>query len=119
MVSSYQSIFNAFAGKMNYNMQESLDDYFIGRRLVDVTIKDFEFVETNVSGEYTLKLRDEFNDFWFNYRTKIQLDVIIDVDYLTSLGIDYKGLDFENLENFTVYELTLIKDGIEREVQYA
>lgn len=116
--SSSQSIFNCYAGKMNYNTQESFDDYFIGRRIVKLNYLDFDYIEIAL-GEYQLSLSSSFRNWYYAYRNSIQLDITIDIDYLETLGIKYKGLDKASLDGFKVYKLTEIEDSIASEVEYA
>ena len=116
--SSTQSIFNCYAGKMNYNMQNSFDEYFIGRTLVNVDINDFEFIETTTPGEYKLALSSNFRNYYYDYRGKIYLDIVIDRDYLGELNVTYAGIETKSLSDFSIYEITEIYNDIESEVSY-
>lgn len=117
--SSSQSIFNCYAGKMNYNTQESFDDYFIGRGIVKLDYLDFEFLETDITGEYELALSSSFRAWYYDYRNKIALDITIDKDYLDTLHIKYKGINKASLDGFRIYRLTEIENSVASEVEYA
>lgn len=116
--SSSQSIFNCYAGKMNYNLQESFDDYFIGRGIVKLDYLDFEFVETDITGEYELALSNSFRTWYYDYRNNIALDIIIDKDFLKTLGVNYKGIKEASLDGFRIYKVKVIENSVASEVAY-
>ena len=110
MISSTQSLFNCYKGTSNFNVDLSLDDYFIGRNLVLVDVDKFDFIETGVSGSYYLSLSDEFKSFYDGFSHLVQLDIVIDLDYLDSLGIDFLGVIEDSLDGFKIFNSETIKN---------
>ena len=123
MDSSSDSMFNMFKGKANYNTEENIDDYFLGRTLAFATNKDFEFIETNDSMVFDFKLRDSFIEYYSNF-TKLELFVQIDLDSLKELGITFNGFIEGTFDEFkNIYKIVTIEtiDGVlvEKGVAYA
>lgn len=109
MTSSTQSLFNCYKGNSNYNVDLSFDDYFIGRTLVNVDVDKFDFVESETSGSYYLSLNDKFKEFYRDYRHLVEFDIVIDLDYLESLGINFLGVKEDSLESFKIFKSETIK----------
>ncbi len=109
MISSSQSLFNCYKGSSNYNVDLSLDDYFIGRSLVSVDVDKFDFIESETSGAYYLSLSEDFKDFYKNYAHLVQLDILIDLDYLESMGIEFLGVIKSSLDGFKIYNAETIQ----------
>lgn len=123
LTSSTQSIFNCFAGNSNYNILNSFDNYFYGRTLVEVDVNKFDFIETSTPGEYYLSLNEEFKAFYNDFNHLVQFDIIIDLDYLSSLNITFLGVKQESLNGLKIFnaETTQTIDGevIKGEINYA
>ena len=100
-----ESLFNCFAGSPNYNSGDiSSDDYFIGRTVIDLQLSDFILVNID-ENSIALRLRDEIIEYYSQdqYKGKIYLSVLIDLDKLESLGYDFVGFTGDHgLDNFTV-----------------
>lgn len=103
LVSSTQSLFNCYKGYSNYNLSAGFDDYFIGRTLVNLTVDDFNFIATETSGVYNLELKQEFKEYYTKYKNSIRLDIVIDLDYLRTLNIEFNGLKAGTLDNFEIF----------------
>ena len=103
MISSDQSLFNCYKGNSNFNIDNSLSDYFIGRNLVFVDVDKFDFVETNKTGVYYLSLNEDFRTFYRDYKHLVELEIVIDLDYIDSLGIEFKGVIKDSLSGFKIY----------------
>lgn len=74
------SLFNSVEGSQNYikaglKDEASIEDYFIGRSVIDLTINDFKLVQDGSSLE--LALTDEARNKWWPYRDKIVLRAYI------------------------------------------
>ena len=102
-------MFNCYKGNSNYNVELSFDDYFIGRTLVSVDVDKFDFIETEISGSYYLSLNEDFKRFYRDYRFLIEFDIVIDLDYLESLGIEFLGVKQDSLENFKIFNSETVK----------
>lgn len=109
MISSSQSLFNCYKGSSNYNVDLSLDDYFIGRNLVSVNVDKFDFIETETTGAYYLSLSEDFKSFYEYYKHLIEFEIVIDLDYLESLNIDFLGVVRDSLEDFKIYSADTIQ----------
>lgn len=107
--SSDDSLFNCYAGNSNYNLDNSLNNYFIGRNIVTVDIDKFDFIETDISGVYNLKLNDNFIAYYKDYIGIVELDIIIDLDYLSSLNLSYGGVVKDSLKGFKIHSETTIQ----------
>lgn len=100
------SLFNCVGGNSTYNStgDYSLDDYFIGRTIVECDIYDFQLVDME-DGLCALKLSQEFIQNYTQYQDKICLDVCIDKDILKEIGIEYFVFaEDSGLSNFEIYQ---------------
>lgn len=117
---SKQSLFNTYAGNMNYgiNNESSIIDYETGRFLVNVNnINNLELVTTEESGVYKFKLSESFINKYSCFKS-VYLNITIDLD---ELNIEFGGFELPNNTNFTIYKLTDNngKNLLISEVQYA
>lgn len=112
------SIFNAVAGKSNFNTTGSYitDDYFYGRRVKHVTLDDFTFVDTSTINTFKLCLSDKFIKDNIDNKKYIVLKVEIDLDKLSQLNFSFAGFTDNAFNEFDVYKIFTIKDGTATEV---
>lgn len=103
LVSSKQSMFNTFAGNMNYGLDEdtSLIDYEAGRFMLSLDIDDLEFIATEESGVYKFKINEEIVDKYSEF-VSVYVKVTIDLD---ELNIEYGGFEAPENSNFTIYKI--------------
>ena len=118
-----QSMFNCVQGSSTFNMTEDYnsDDYFIGRTIVTVDNKDFDYIKVT-NNYYKLQLKESFINEYKSFGDKIVLSVQIDLDELTEKNINFLGLmENSGLKNFEILECytTQTKDGeiVKTEVQ--
>lgn len=118
-----QSMFNCVQGSSTFNMTEDYnsDDYFIGRTIVTVDNKDFDYIKVT-NNYYKLQLKESFINEYKSFGDKIVLSVQIDLDELTEKNINFLGLmENSGLNNFEILECytTQTKDGeiVKTEVQ--
>lgn len=107
------SLFNCVDGNSNYNTtgNYSSSEYFIGRTVKTVTINDFELIEDAELGHYYLALSDEFKQAYSKYVDRLVLDIQIDTDYLTEIGVTLNGYTADAFGDFEVW-----RSNIELEV---
>ena len=100
---SSQSLFNCVNGNSNYNITNvESSDYFYGRTALSVDNSMFNFVRV-IDNKIAFKLKEEFINVYKDYADKIYLDVLIDLDSLTSEGYEFVGFTADNgLVDFTV-----------------
>ena len=103
MTSSSQSLFNSYKGNSNYNVDLTLDDYFVGRNIVEVDVNKFDFIETSTTGVYYLSLAEDFKTFYDDYKHLVEFEIVIDLDYLNSLGVEYIGVIENSLDGFKIF----------------
>ena len=104
MTSSKQSIFNAYAGSMDYNANpedNTMTEYQVGKAFINASIDDLNFISTDAFGVYDLKLSDNFKSYWKDYKNRCYVKIHLDLD---SLGITL-GKIIED-KDFTIYEIT-------------
>lgn len=118
-----QSLFNCVQGSSTFNIAEDYtkDDYFIGRTIVTVDNKDFDYIKVT-NNYYKLQLKESFINEYKSFGDKIVLSVQIDLDELTEKNINFLGLmENSGLKNFEIFECytTQTKDGeiVKTEVQ--
>lgn len=118
-----QSLFNCVQGSSTFNIAEDYtkDDYFIGRTIVTVDNKDFDYIKVT-NNYYKLQLKESFINEYKSFGDKIVLSVQIDLDELTEKNINFLGLmENSGLKNFEILECytTQTKDGeiVKTEVQ--
>lgn len=107
------SLFNCVDGNANYNTtgNYSSSEYFIGRTVKTVTLNDFELIEDAELGHYYLALSDEFKQAYSKYVDRLVLDIQIDTDYLTEIGVTLNGYTADAFGDFEVW-----RSNIELEV---
>lgn len=123
MQKASQSLFNCVQGSSTFNMTEDYnsDDYFIGRTIVTVDDKDFDYIKVT-NNYYKLQLKESFINEYKGFGDKIVLSVQIDLDELTEKNINFLGfMENSGLKNFEILECYTIqtKDGetVKTEVQ--
>lgn len=88
-------------GSQSYNITSDKEDYFVGRDIISLTEKDFNY---EIAGDTCyLTLSQSFIDFYDKYKGKIYLSILIDKDYFTNLGYDY-AIDYDTLSKFVIKE---------------
>lgn len=103
LTSSKASMFNSYAGNMNYALDDSLmEDYEAGRYLVNVTENDLSYSLIDGTETYMFRLTQEFKNNYIGYKS-IYLNITIDLD---KLNLTYGGFDLGNLNNFNIYKIT-------------
>lgn len=122
LTNANESLFKCVAGNRNYNLNGnySADDYFIGHSVKNVDIFDFDFIKV-IDDNYILKLKDSFVNYYKDFN--ICLDVVIDLDKLKELNINFVGFsENSGLNNFNIHKCVTrqTKSGrvVESEVQY-
>lgn len=109
---SSQSLTNMLMGTANY-IEPSSDDepyyeYLYGKTVVKArynkTFKDFELVPTAYAGVYKFRLKQEFKDYYAAFANDIIIELDFDTDYLSSVGIEFYGVETGTFGNFTVRE---------------
>ena len=89
------SLFNCVDGTANFNVSNAnSQDYFYGRTTVHADIdkdaSEFSIVELTDT-KVALKLNDSFNKAYLPYAEKLELVVLINLDILTSQGLEFMG----------------------------
>lgn len=83
--SAGESMFNIVAGNSGYSDGSAdMQDYFIGRSIVPVTLDNFTKVKLD-ENNIALKLKDSFVADFEKYSEKIKLEILIDLDKLGKL----------------------------------
>ena len=117
------SLFNVVAGSSNYNITEvESEDYFYGRTTITVDnaedASEFSLVKITDT-EVALKLNDGFNAAYLPYAEKIELIVLVDLDVLTSQGLEFVGFTADSgLENYTILSCQTVQT-IDGELVYS
>lgn len=109
--SSSESLFNCFKGNSNYNVGTDYSDYFLGRQVKSLTNLDFEYVVADDKVKF--KLSEKFLKVYENFGDKLYLDICIDLD---TLDFEFDGFVDGTLDNFGIYRIYTISNGIESEV---
>lgn len=100
---SKASMFNAFAGNMNYGSDESvMEDYEAGRFLVNVTESDLAYEPIEGTENYIFRLKETFKQKYSGYNS-IYLNIKIDLE---KLNVTYGGFDLGEISNFYIYKIT-------------
>ena len=103
LTTSKASMFNSFAGNMNYGLDDSLmEDYEAGRYLVNVTNDDLSYSLIDGTEAYKFRLTQEFKNSYSGYKS-IYLNIVIDLE---NLNLTYGGFDLGRNSNFTIYRIT-------------
>lgn len=116
------SIFNCVQGNSNFNLtgDNSSEDYFYGRTVATLTLTDFELIHVFDNQHIALKLREAVAEELAPYKDSLVIKVSIDLDALSELGLVYFGFaDDSGLEEFIVYKVVTVTNGVETEVAYA
>lgn len=111
---SSESMFNCFKGNSNYNVGTDYSDYFLGRQVKSLTNLDFSLIVAD--GKYKFKLLDSFSSVYENFGDKLFLDVCINLDELNLTIDEFDGFVDGTLDNFGIYRIYTISNGIESEV---
>lgn len=107
------SVFNMIQYDTNYSVSGSslLDDHFSDNELYKLTEKDFYFTYSDTDSGHIAVIKSECKNYLLSNDIK-DLYIVIDKDYLTSIGCFYCGLSKSGLENFNVVEYVLIENGV-------
>ncbi len=117
-----ESLFKAFKGSANYNATGDYteDGYFVGKTIINADYTNFSYVliEDNF---YAGKLKQSYIDYYKDYADVVMLSVVIDLDSLNALNINFVGFaEDSGLNNFVIYKCVTTKtiDGekVEQEV---
>lgn len=106
-----QSLFNCVQGSSTFNIAEDYtkDDYFIGRTIVAVDNKDFDYIKVT-NNYYYLTLKESFINEYKKFEDKIVLSVLIDLDELEQKNINFLGFsENSGLKNFEILECNTIQ----------
>lgn len=106
-----QSLFNCVQGSSTFNIAEDYtkDDYFIGRTIVTVDNKDFDYIKVT-NNYYYLALKESFISEYKKFEDKIVLSVLIDLDELEQKNINFLGFsENSGLKNFEILECCTIQ----------
>lgn len=116
--SAEDSLFNAVDGKMNYNSSDSniSTDYFTGRKVQNVYLDDFVFVETEVGNEYKLKLNSLFLNTYTQYADDIVLNIEINLDEFNDLNIKFVGFEEDCFNGFKIRSCNTIETSSSGEI---
>lgn len=114
------SLFNAVDGNANYDTTGGDGDlsYFLGRTCVNLTEKQF-LQNINPDGSFTLRLSEKFIKANKKYKTKIKLNITIDLDYIDSLGGTFKGIEQSSLSDFSIFQIIGTRATGEEVIKYA
>ena len=74
-----------------------------------MNVDKFDFIETDITGAYYLSLNEKFKSFYEDYKHLIEFEIVIDLDYLESLNIDFLGVIRDSLEDFKIYSADTIQ----------
>lgn len=111
------SMFNAVAGKQNFNSTGTYtDDYFFGKNVKTVTLDNLSFVDTISENTYKLSLSDKFIKENIENKDYIILYVKIDIDKINSMGLNFAGFTEKAFSDFEIYKIVKIESGVESEV---
>ena len=116
--SSEKSLFNNYKGAENIKEEDIVNeilDYNLSKQIKNVTINDFDFIETDNSGAYILRLSEDFKSKIEKDKSLILLNIDLD---LTDYGIELVGIEKSSLSDFKIYKATYKVNGVESEVQY-
>ena len=116
--SSEKSLFNNYKGAENTKEEDIVNetlDYNLSKQIKNVTINDFNFIETDKSGSYILRLSEDFKFKIEKDKSLILLNIDLD---LTDYGIELVGIEKSSLSDFKIYKATYKVNGVESEVQY-
>ncbi|MGN1201340.1 MAG: hypothetical protein ACI4R8_03700 [Candidatus Caccovivens sp.] len=105
------SMFHCVNGTPQFNITEDDetpgvvdDDYLVGNTIIDCTVHDFEFINVR-DNIYSLKLKDDFVDFYTKYASQIQLSVNINLDWMAKHNMVFYGfVDNSNLSKFKILD---------------
>lgn len=112
------SLFKVIKNDGNFNLTPDRikDDYFITRSIIACTNKDFDYVPM-VEGYVALKLKQNFINAYLQYKNRIELSILIDLDELEKEGYQFFGFaDDSGLENFNIKEAYTLKGQDKSEV---
>lgn len=119
ITSSEQSLFKMVDGNSNFKTENAVEtDYFTGTTLLKVDEMDFDWIETDNSGEYKFKLSEDFKKIYGESNSKkLQLYICIDSDKLNSeYGVKFVGFEEDAFDNFNIYKIVEKSNGKTQEV---
>ena len=104
------SLFNCINGNSNYNStgDYSSSDYFIGRTIINLDIKSFEYVDTETLNVFKLKLKESTKNYYTKFKDTTLIQVIINLDEFKE-----KEIIFDGFTNNTFGELKVMAFTIE------
>ncbi len=113
------SLFGIVNGNSNFDTTggDGTLSYFMGRGVINVSEKAF-LQSKNADGTYTLRLSEKFIKSYLPYKTKIKLNISIDLDYLDSLGGTFTAVEEASLSDFEVYKIVGVRNGVEEAIRY-
>lgn len=101
--SAEDSMFGMLHGSSTYDLNGGADDsYFTGKTKIDLTLSNFDLLIDH-DNYVKLRLKKSFIEEFAKYKNRICIEVVIDLDKLSSLGYEFAG--FEDLGDFEVYKL--------------
>lgn len=100
--SSADSSIGWYKNSQTYNVGADENGYFMGRDIINVSLKDFNLLLNSDLNSVTLKLSDDFINYYSKYSDKIYLDILIAQDEITSAGYTLAGISNEELSKFGV-----------------
>lgn len=117
------SMFNMIKGDGTFNIapDREVSDYFIGRPIQFLTLKDFnyfKFHENDREDPYVvLKLKDSFVDTFYKDRNNIALEIEIDIDELEKQDKKFACFSYEGLQYFKVVRAYTVSNKTGKRVE--
>lgn len=103
LTTSRASMFNSYAGNMNYGIDDSLmEDYEAGRFLINISETDLNYKQIEGTDTYMFSLKENFKKNYTNYNS-VYLNIKIDLE---KLNVTYGGFDLDEISNFYIYKIT-------------
>lgn len=102
-----------------YNVESEQNGYFMGRDIISLSLSDFDML-VDENKVVTLKLSNNFVNYYLKYADKIYLDILIDVDELTNAGYTFNGVLDDGFEEFNIKssKIQYLEDGLLKVVDY-
>ena len=120
---SSESLFNCIDGNSGFNLTDiESEDYFYGR--TGITANNYAFKKVVITdNSVALKLKNEFVKTFEKYDELVQLQVLIDLDELKSMGFEFVGFTADSgLDKFEIISCQTVEtvDGqlVYTEVSY-
>ncbi len=100
--SSSNSSIGWYQNSKTYNVSAEQNGYFVGRDIIDVTLNDFDLIVNSDTNVATIKLNENFVNYYSAYTDKIYLNILIDRDLITENGYTFDGVTGSELDKFEI-----------------